>query len=183
MNIVTKTILGLGIALGAITQCLAGGETATFSESSYGEPRFFCDEQQQSTVLRSHWGDIPLITWIDPSFPPPWTPLQRCREVTARFNRFNDNGTLKYMRGAMMGNYPVICVAGYKGGSCLDNGLLITLKYGSDPNLALTKIIDRRMWATSGSVYLSDGENGDELISKVNGTVYFDIGSLLDKKE
>ncbi len=82
-----------------------------------------------------------------------------------------------------MYNYPVICVAAYKGGSCLPNGLLITLKYGSDPNLAFKRIIDRRMWATSGSVYLSDKKNGDELISEVDGTVYFDIEGLLREKE
>ena len=174
INIVTKTILGFTIALSAV---------GIFSEASYGEQKFFCDEQQQSTVVRTHQGDIPMIRWQDQSFPPPWTPLQRCREVSARFNKFNDNGTLKYMRAAIKDNDPVICVAGYKGGSCLDDGLLITLKYGSDPNITFKRIIDRRIWATSGSVYLSDEKNGDELISEVDGTVYFDIESLLSGRD
>ncbi|ELS04054.1 hypothetical protein Xen7305DRAFT_00037820 [Xenococcus sp. PCC 7305] len=170
MNILTKAIVGLGIAASAI---------AVLGESSSAQPRFFCDEQQMSTVVRTNQGELPMIRWMDGSFPPPWTPLERCREVTARFNTFNNNGTLKYMRAAMMNNNPVICVAGYKGGSCLPNGLLITLKVGSDPNVTFKRIIDRRIWATSGAVSLSDETQGDELISEVDGTVYFDIEGLL----
>lgn len=172
MNFITKTIIGLGIALSAI---------ATFNQSSLAEQRFVCDEEQQITLLRSHWGDIPLINYLDSSFPPPWTPVERCRAITARFNKFHDNGTLKYLRAGRMYNYPVICVAAYKGGSCLPNGILITLKYGSDPNLVFTRIVDRRMWATSDSIYLESGDDY-EIISEVNGTVYFDIESLLDEK-
>ena len=67
MNIVTKTILGLGIALSTI---------AFFGESGYSEQKFFCDEEQQSTIVRTHWGELPMIRWIDDSFPPPWTPLE-----------------------------------------------------------------------------------------------------------
>ncbi len=174
INIVTKTLLGLGIAINAI---------AFLSESGYTEQRFFCDEEQRATIVRTHWGELPMIRWVDQSFPPPYTPVERCRQVTARFNKFESNGTLKYMRAAMIGNNPVICVAGYKGGSCLPDGLLITLKYGSDPNIAFKRIIDRRIWATSGSISLSDEEEGDELISEVDGTVYFNIEELLRERE
>jgi hypothetical protein len=172
MNIVTKGILGLAIALSAI---------ATFGKSSYAEPKFFCDQEQMSTVVHSHWGELPMIRWTDTSFPPPYTPVERCQQVTARFNRFNDDGTLKYMRSAMMGNSPVICVAGVKGGKCLPDGLLITLKYGSDPNIALKRILDRRMWATAESIQLSDKEDG--LIFEVDDTVYVDVETLLNGKE
>ena len=174
INIVTKTLLGLGIAL--ILNTFLG-------ESSYGEQRFFCDEEQRATIVRSHWGELPMIRWVDQSFPPPYTAVERCRQVTARFNKFQSNGTLKFMRAAMIGNNPVICVAGYEGGSCLTDGLLITLKYGSDPNIAFKRIIDRRIWATSGSIVLSDEEKGDELISEVDGTVYFNIEELLRERE
>lgn len=173
MNTAIKIVLGLGIGLSAI---------ATFSEASYGEQKFTCDEEQLSTVVQSHWGDLPMIRWSDDSFPPPYTPLERCREVTTRFNQFNNNGTLKYMSVGTVNNSPVICVAGYKGGGCLPNGLLVTLKYGSDPNIALKRIIDRRVWATSKSVQLSDA-NADGLISEVDGVVYVDVESLLNDNQ
>lgn len=173
MNIVIKSVLGLGIAASAI---------AIFSKPSYGEQRFSCDESQLSTMAQSHWGELPMIRWSDDSFPPPYTPVERCREVTERFNTFDNNGTLKYMSVGEINNSPVICVAGYKGGSCLPNGLLITLKNGRDPNIALKRIIDRRVWATSESVQLSD-ENEDGLISEVDGKVYVDVKTLLNGNE
>ena len=86
------------------------------------------------------------------------------------------------MSTGTINNTPVICVAGYKGGSCLPDGLLITLKYGRDPNIALKRILDRRVWATSESVQLSDA-NEDGLISEVEGKVYVDVEVLLNGKE
>ena len=80
--------------------------------------------------------------------------MERCREVTARFNQFNNNGTLKYVTTGEINNNPVICVAGYDKGECLRNGLLITLKFGSNPNIALKRILDSRIWATSETVQL-----------------------------
>ncbi len=172
MNTVIKTIVGLGITLSAI---------AINSAPSYGEQKFSCDESQLSTTLQSHWGELPMIRWTDNSFPPPYTPLERCQEVTNRFNTFHNNGTLKYMTTGEINNSPVICVAGYKEGDCLPGGLLITLKYGRDPNIALKRILDRRVWATSESVQLSDKNNG--LISEVDGKVYIDVETLLNGKE
>lgn len=173
MNTIIKTIVGCGVIFSAI---------AAYSKPSYGQQRFYCDETRLSTVVNSHWGELPMIRWTDESFPPPYTPAERCREVTARFNTFNNNGTLKYMSAGYMGNNPVICVAGYEGGSCLPNGLLITLQQGRDPNITLKRIIDRRVWATSGTVELTDN-NPDGLISEVDGTVYVDVNTLLDGKE
>jgi len=173
MKTVIRAILGLGIAVGAI---------ATLNQSSYAEQKFSCDEEQLSTVVQSHWGELPMVRWSDDSFPPPYTPLERCREVTERFNQFNNNGTLKYMGTGTINNYPVICVAGYRGGDCLPNGLLITLKYGRDPDIALKRILDSRVWATSETVQLSD-ENEDGLISEVDGKVYVDVETLLNGEE
>lgn len=178
MNTVIKTIAGLGIALSAIGHSPRFA-IATFSQASYGEQRFTCDEEQLSTVVQSHWGELPMIRWSDDSFPPPYTPLERCREVTTRFNTFHNNGTLKYMSVGTMNDTPVICVAGYKGGDCLPNGLLVTIKYGSDPNIALKRMLDRRVWATSESVQLSD-ENEHGLITEIGGTVYVDVEKLLN---
>ena len=170
MKILLKTIVGLGITLGAM---------ATFTAPSYGEQQFSCDEEQMSTMVQSHWGELPMIRWSDDSFPPPYTPLERCREVTARFNQFNNNGTLKYMTTGEINNNPVICVAGYFEGDCLRNGLLITLKYGRNPNIALKRILDSRVWATSESIQLSD-KNEDGLIHEVDGKVYVEVESLLN---
>lgn len=171
-NIITTTTLLLGIGL----------STVTTIKPAYSETTFYCNKVQKTTIMRTSLGEIPMITWYDGSFPPPYTPLVRCLEVTARFNKFNNNGTLKYLRTSTLNNYPVICVAAYKGGSCLPNGLLITLKPGSDANETLTRILDSRMWAmTDSPVYLSDKENSEQLVTEVDGVVFVNIESLLNQ--
>ena len=172
MNVVVKSILGLGIAASVVT---------IHSMPSYAEQRFSCNEEQLNTTVQSHWGELPMIRWSDGSFPPPYTPLERCKEVTRRFNQFNNNGTLKYMTTGTINNSPVICVAGYEGGECLPNGLLITLKYGRDPDIALKRILDTRVWATSETISLSNKNDG--LIYEVDGKVYVDVETLLNGKE
>ena len=46
----------------------------------------------------------------------------------------------------------LLCVSVYKGGSCLPDGLLITLKPGADANQTLLKILDRRVWASGARI-------------------------------
>ena len=174
MKTTIKTILGVGIIVNAIT---------TSIQSSHAEQKFSCDESQLSTSVQSHWGELPMIRWSSDSFPPPYTPLERCREVTARFNRFHNNGVLKYMSTGTIDNYPVICVAEYKGGDCLPEGLLITLKEGSDPNIALNRILDRRIPLIPPIQLSSDKnvDNEDEVVSEIDGKIYVDVEKWLNE--
>ena len=174
VSLSTQILVGFGIILGAI---------ATLSQPSYAQSRFFCDKEQVVTIVRTERGEIPLIRWLDHSFPPPWTPIERCKEVSARFEKFSINGTLKYIKAAQMNNQPVLCVASYKGGDCLPNGLLVTFKPGTDPNLTLTRLLDRRAWATGKPINLSGGEGDRELIFEVNGETYFDMESWLEQEQ
>lgn len=174
VSLSTQILFGFTITLGAI---------ATLSKPSYAQQRFFCDEEQIVTIVRTRRGEIPIIRWLDRSFSPPWTPIERCKKVSARFERFNDNGTLKYIKASQINNQPVLCVAGYKGGACLPNGLLVTFKSGTDPNLTLTRLLDRRAWATGQIINLSGGKSDRELIFEVNGETYFDMESWLAQEK
>ena len=190
-GLINNTIIGLTIALGAI---------ATQIQPSYGGDKFFCGYQnsQPVTFVRTSRGNMPIISWANTSFPPPWTPIKRCQVVSARFERFYDNGTLKYIKAGWMGGQPVLCVAGYRGGRCLPNGLLVTLKSGVDPNLTLQRMLDRRALATgkpldlSGSgptrggslpttIDLNDNNNDGGLLSELDGESYFDIERFLNE--
>ncbi|MEL7522545.1 MAG: COP23 domain-containing protein [Cyanobacteria bacterium J06553_1] len=75
-----NTLIALGIGLGAI---------AISSDSSYAQSRFTCDVSQMSTTVNTERGSIPLIRWADNSFPPPFTPQERCRIVSDRFKKFD----------------------------------------------------------------------------------------------
>lgn len=174
-NLLTKTILGLSFIAGTIA---FGAESAT------AQDRFACDAKIMSTTVQTERGSIPLIQWVDRSFPPPFTPEQRCQIVSERFKKFDNNGTLKYIKADTVNNLPALCVAAYAGGECLPNGLLVTFKPGTDANQALVKILDRRVWASSGTLQLdSSGGESEPLISEINGETYVNIEKFLNWSE
>ncbi|MDJ0714200.1 MAG: COP23 domain-containing protein [Prochloraceae cyanobacterium] len=190
-GLISQAAIGLMVALGAIV---------TQIQPSYARDKFFCGykNSEPATFVRTSRGNMPIIRWADGAFPPPWTPIRRCQVVSDRFERFYDNGTLKYIKAGWMGGQPVLCVAGYRGGRCLPNGLLVTLKSGADPNLTLQRMLDRRALATGRPLDLSggtgrrrggprqtttdlSGNNDRSLLSELNGESYFDIESFLNE--
>ena len=171
LNLLAKVVIGLGMVTGAI---------ATYAESAHAQDRFSCDLNQMSTTVQTERGSIPLIRWTDRSFPPPFTPQQRCQIVSERFKKFDNNGTLKYIKADTINNLPALCVAAYKGGSCLPNGLLVTFKPGTDANQTLLKILDRRVWASSGPIQLSSASDSKSLVSQVDGETYIDMEAFFD---
>ena len=82
-----------------------------------------------------------------------------------------------------MNSYPVICVAEYVGGDCLSEGLLITLKQGIDPNVALKRILDFRVLPIPEPIKLNNviHESNDGLVSEINDKVYVDVERWLDE--
>ena len=169
-NLLIQTMLGLSLVAGAI---------ATSAESSAAQDRFACDTNQMATTVLTERGSTPLIRWTDRSFPPPFTPEQRCQIVSNRFKKFHNNGTLKYIKADTVNNQPALCVAAYAGGSCLPDGLLVTFKPGTDANQTLLKILDRRVWAANGAVQLSSKKKPEALISQVNGETYVNMEKFL----
>ena len=175
-NLLAKTISGLSVITSA---------TVLSVESAVAQDRFTCDTNQMSTTVQTERGAIPLIRWTDRSFPPPFSPQQRCQIVSDRFKKFDNNGTLKYIKADTINNLPALCVAAYKGGSCLPDGLLVTFKPGTDANQTLLKILDRRVWAASGPVKLSSGSSNpdpdsESLISEVDGQTYVNMEMFLN---
>lgn len=67
-----------------------------------------------------------------------------------------------------------MCVATYKGGACLSNGVLVTLKPGSNPQKVLERLQDRQALASGRTILLSS-----DLFSTVDGEMYFNIGGFL----
>lgn len=173
-NLLTQTMLGLSLMIGAI---VAG------AESAQAQDRFACDTNYMTTNVQTERGSIPLIKWTNRSFPPPYTPEQRCKIVSSRFKKFDDNGTLKYIKAATINNLPALCVAAYAGGECLPNGLLVTFKPGTDANQTLLRILDRRVWAASGPVQLSSKDKPEAIISQVNGETYVNMERFLSFSE
>ena len=169
LNLLVKIAVGLGISI---------GEIATFSQSAVAQDRFDCDVSQMSTTVQTERGAIPLIRWADNSFPPPFTPQQRCEIVSERFRKFDNNGTLKYIKADTINGSPALCVAAYQGGSCLPDGLLVTFKPGTDANQTLLKILDRRVWAAGGPIELSSKCSSP--VCQIDGETYVDMEAFLN---
>ena len=186
-SILTKSIVGIGIVAGAIATTAKSTYAQQLNHTrsrkaivSQTQDRFSCDSTLMSTIVQTERGTVPLIRWIDRSFPPPFTPEQRCQIVSERFRKFDNNGTLKYIKADEINNQPVLCVASYKGGSCLPDGLLVTFTPGTNANDTLLQILDRRVWAAEDEIYLNSDDSDNKVISQENGETYVDIETFLN---
>jgi len=190
LNLSISTSTGLIIALGAFATSLqpVNAQQLDFVSSentivSQAQQRFFCEDGLYTTV-NTERGSLPLIHWTDRSFPPPFTPAQRCQIVSERFQKFDSNGTLKYIKADTINNLPALCVAAYAGGECLPDGLLVTFKPGTDANDTLVKILDQRVWAARETISLSSDDSpkaGEEsVVSNIDGETYVNMELFLN---
>lgn len=164
---------------------IALGSTATLIQPGYTQSsKFYCGMSGgvPATLVRTSRGNIPVIRWVDNTFPPPWTPQQRCEEISARFQYFYNHEKLNFLRAGKLNKQPVLCVASYKGGSCLPNGVLVTLKGDADAQLTLQRLLDRQGLGGGRAIDLRGGDS-KELFSYYEEAAYLDVGKFLSQVE
>ncbi len=147
------------------------------NQPSYaGKAAFFCGKSKfqgrtvPATFARTQNGkQILMLRWVsDDSFPPPWTAQRRCDEVSRRFQRGYDNGSLKYLTTGIVNRESVVCTLANQGDACTSNNLLFTLKPGTKPSNVLARLLDRRGLA-AGRVLNESG--GDELTIDIDAYI------------
>ncbi|GAA6616758.1 COP23 domain-containing protein [Scytonema sp. NUACC26] len=156
------------IAVG-IASLAAFAMTAIYNQPSQAQStNFFCQKSQgvPATYARTQSGNIAIIRWISGEFPPPWTPMQRCIEVSRRFQKNYDNGTLKILKLGSFNQQTVLCAATSINDSCTDNTLLFTFKPGSKPKQTLERLLDKRGLA-AGKI-LTESKDDSSLYIDVN---------------
>ena len=99
-------------------------------------------ENKTTTIVDTARGRIKLIVWESDYFANSgWTPQKRCEAVSARFQKFSDNKSLKYVStGVVKEKYKVICVSSPQPGrgyNCNNDGLLLTLQPNDNPSKVL----------------------------------------------
>ncbi|NMF65713.1 hypothetical protein DP113_14465 [Brasilonema octagenarum UFV-E1] len=108
---------------------------------SSGGAKFFCgmNEGMLATLVRTSQGNIPMIRWISGNDS---EKTARCKDVSARFQRTYENGTLNYLRTGTIKGQPVICAAASKEdiSPCTDSTVLFILKPGTNPQQILDKL-------------------------------------------
>ncbi len=127
-------------------------------------------------VVKTVRGNIPMIRWVK-SFSGRYNSVdRRCTEVSARLDRFNRNGKLKFIRTGNVNTYPVICAdTGVSGNTCPNQSVLVTLPKGTDSGQTLQQLLDLRARASGQIINLS----GSQLIQYRNGDAYVSVNRLL----
>lgn len=126
-----------------------------------------------ATVAKTPQGDVPVILWKYTGFRG-YTPQQRCLEVSNRFQRFHENGTLKFLTTGRMNRKNVVCVAESETTPCV--GLLFTLRPGVNPNDTLKELLAVRTQAggalneTGDRIYIDLEQYLREGIALATGT-------------
>ena len=111
--------------------------------------RFICGLRGgvPTTLALTPRGAVPVIQWTSQYFNSSgYSPERRCQIVSQKFEKYYQNGTLKFLTIGKVNGLPVICVADTKGGPCTEN--LFTIRPGSDPNLALRRMLNVRARAS-----------------------------------
>ena len=176
-----------------LTQLLAGltgltvGVAATVNLPTVAQQnrRYFCGSDNNptygnvpATIARTQRGPVPMIHWVsDWIEDSKWTPQARCEAVADRFQRYYENGSLKYMRTGQSGAYPVICIASRQGGNCLQKNTLVTLEPGTNAVDVLQQMTDLRR-RVGGPLELSH-----DLFFYVDQEAYIDMEVFMEQAQ
>jgi Circadian oscillating protein COP23 len=159
---------------------------ASFSQPTQAQSKntFFCgiSEGKPATIVRTARGNVPLIVWSNEAFSPSgWTPKRRCEDVSARFQRFNDNGQLKYMRAGTFNSQQVLCIDRAKGsGACSDAAAVVfTVPKRENANLILEQMLDTRNRASRRPLSLTGDK---QLVIYENGSANVNLDVLLNNE-
>lgn len=139
-----------------------------------------------TTFAQTAEGNVPVFKWKSTYFRPPYTPMQRCQEVTERMNNFYGRGMLDYLTSGRVNNQPVVCA----GTSCDSRGgnVLVTLRPEQNPNQVLQELDANRAGAggpsyqlTGGSVSSHSSHSSTSLLKRnADGSVTLNLNQYLD---
>lgn len=138
--------------------------------------KYFCGATREgtlATMIRTSYGDVPLILWTSGLFLEGQSPQQRCATAANGFQRAHDRSA-QTLRADYLNGQPVICAVQRLGEGCSDRNITFKLNPGTNPEIALLERL-RLRWIASHRP-LNQGSN--RLSYAHNGIYYSDIKSL-----
>ena len=166
-------------AIGLTTTIVAGSPTTAQTTNS-----FSCGKKagEPATIVQTPKGNFTLIKWVYNNFSDSGFDAQRrCEVVSGRFQQYQQSGKLKYLTTGIINRQSVVCVAHRKGGDCAhdlpNNGLLFTIKPGSDARDTLKRLVNLRERASANS--LNESAPSNRVDSEINNQLYIDMGEYL----
>ncbi|MBO1049464.1 MAG: hypothetical protein HEQ10_17790 [Dolichospermum sp. DEX182a] len=145
---------------------LALTSVAAISQPSYaGGTKFYCAAkggQYFTFASTEDGGKSKVIGWTSTDFPKPYDPKYRCQEVSPRFQRNYNNGTLKTIATGIVNGQPVICSGSDSSTVCNSGNLLFTLKPGANRKAVANRLFNRKDLATDN--ILTQNSNFDDIM-------------------
>lgn len=144
--------------------------TALITSAKANTVTFTCSQVGgvPTTVVQTPKGNFSVIKWVSHYFANSgWTAEKRCSEVSARFQDYHAQGKLRYLTTGIKNGQNVVCVTQQDKGSC--EGLLFTLKAGSNPGKTLERLLDIRKGASHQPLFETS-------------KVYIDMEQYLEQK-
>ncbi|BAY27617.1 hypothetical protein NIES2100_74420 [Calothrix sp. NIES-2100] len=170
-----SSILTKGARVSGVALLMASTTTVIMHQPSYASsPAFRCAKSQgkPATVVYTEDGlPRPIIRWSDEKFfSSKLTALERCKQVSYRFQQNYDSGNLRTIISGTVNGYPVVCAAVSTNDVCTSKSVLFTLKRGANARLAAERLLDRRGLA-SGRIL---NQNNDDT------QIYVDFDTFLN---
>lgn len=164
---------GVALACGALMAALGAGALALPAPvAAASASRFVCGSDggvPTTEAITRDGRQVSVIRWTSRVFSGSgWTSQRRCQEVSSRFEKFRQQGRLRYITTGRMRGQPVLCTALSNGGAC--DGLLYTLKPGQDPSATLARLLELRVKARGP-------------LNETGPRLYVSIDSLLQQPE
>lgn len=173
-KLITVFLSGISVALGTFTLNMPSSNARPSSHS------FSCANVNgnPATVAQRGNQQIVMIRWSknDGYFGDGWTPERRCKEVSAKFQQFSKDGSLRYITYTTKKGYPIVCVAKTQGGNC--TGQLFTLRKTDNPREKVTKLLDRNNISSNPL-----NESQPAYIININDKVYLDLSIYLGEEK
>ncbi|MBD2298641.1 COP23 domain-containing protein [Nostoc sp. FACHB-190] len=169
-----------GLAATSVASLVVLGISVTEPSYASRQDKFSCKQEGNVPVtkVRTPRGPQTLIRWVANDFFKV-SPLQRCRIVSARFQRYYDNGALFITSRDNLNGYPVLCISNRRGAPCTADNVLVTLKPGTDTSRVLQQMLSLRRDVGESVINLS----GCQAFTYDDGDVYVDVKEFLDGKE
>lgn len=156
---------------------IAGGKAQAQSVS------FVCSTDANNvptTYAKTPSGAVEVFKWASNYFSAPYTPMQRCIEVTKRLNTSKPT----QLSSGKVNSYNVICI----GSKCQANGsnILLTLKPNQDPKQVLYEIDQNREGAAGPSKQLGNdpvtsNTRETNVTDNDDGSVTLDLSGYIDR--
>ena len=174
--------LGLAAVTSLATIILpASFNQSTAAESQPNKVTFLCQsmfdpasgDKIPTTVawIPERKGHVRFIGWKSEYFNKSgWTPIERCKKVSQKFQEFYEQGRLNYLASGQVKGQPVICGFANQGETCNSSNQLFTLKKQANSEEVIQKLMD-----------ISEGKSSEQLFQSSGKQLSISVKTFLNK--